>query len=103
MWPDTLPTNDVLTQAVTLRKAFANDDDNGQTYIETIAKSGYRLLVPVQVLEAPEAAVDSGELADLPLPPADAGGRPRSAVRCRPGFAGRGDGSGARHCWQSAY
>ncbi|WP_019662035.1 winged helix-turn-helix domain-containing protein [Stenotrophomonas hibiscicola] len=76
VWPDTLPTNDVLTQAVTqLRKAFANDDDNGQTYIETIAKSGYRLLVPVQVLEAPEAAVDSGELADLPLPPADAGGR----------------------------
>ncbi len=66
----------MLTQAVTqLRKAFANDDDNGQTYIETIAKSGYRLLVPVQVLEAPEAAVDSGELADLPLPPADAGGR----------------------------
>lgn len=35
VWPDTLPTNDVLTQAVTqLRKAFANDDDNGQAYIE---------------------------------------------------------------------
>ena len=51
VWPDTLPTNDVLTQAVTqLRKAFANDDDNGQAYIETIAKTGYRLRVPVQVL-----------------------------------------------------
>ncbi len=55
VWPDTLPTNDVLTQAVTqLRKAFSNDDDNGQAYIETIAKTGYRLLVPVQVLDDAE-------------------------------------------------
>ncbi len=56
VWPDTLPTNDVLTQAVTqLRKAFSNDDDNGQAYIETIAKTGYRLLVPVQVLDDVES------------------------------------------------
>ncbi|OBU49787.1 winged helix-turn-helix domain-containing protein [Stenotrophomonas maltophilia] len=56
VWPDTLPTNDVLTQAVTqLRKAFANDDDNGQAYIETIAKTGYRLRVPVQAMPEPEA------------------------------------------------
>lgn len=62
VWPDTLPTNDVLTQAVTqLRKVFANDDDNGQAYIETIAKSGYRLLVPVLVLDdvAPVVEVDA--------------------------------------------
>lgn len=73
VWPDTLPTNDVLTQAVTqLRKAFANDEDNGQTYIETIAKSGYRLLVPVQVLDTPEPVVDTVELADPSLPLAGA-------------------------------
>lgn len=63
VWPDTLPTNDVLTQAVTqLRKAFSTDQDNGQTYIETIAKTGYRLLVPVQVLAdaVPESAADAG-------------------------------------------
>ncbi|WP_313206608.1 winged helix-turn-helix domain-containing protein [Stenotrophomonas sp.] len=62
VWPDTLPTNDVLTQAVTqLRKAFSTDQDNGQTYIETIAKTGYRLLVPVQVLAdaVPEGAEDA--------------------------------------------
>lgn len=69
VWPDTLPTNDVLTQAVTqLRKAFSNDDDNGQAYIETIAKTGYRLLVPVQVLDdvepAPSAGADDG-IADV--------------------------------------
>ncbi len=52
VWPDTLPTNDVLTQAVTqLRKAFATDEEAGTTYIETIAKTGYRLLVPVSAVE----------------------------------------------------
>lgn len=53
VWPDTLPTNDVLTQAVTqLRKAFSSDDVTGTPYIETIAKTGYRLLVPVTVQDA---------------------------------------------------
>jgi DNA-binding winged helix-turn-helix (wHTH) protein/Tol biopolymer transport system component len=48
IWPDTLPTNDVLTQAITqLRKAFSEDRENPR-YIETIAKSGYRLLAPVE-------------------------------------------------------
>lgn len=55
VWADTLPTNDVLTQAVTqLRKAFSSEDDDGPAYIETIAKTGYRLLVPVQALAEPE-------------------------------------------------
>ncbi len=57
VWPDTLPTNDVLTQAVTqLRKAFSGDEDGATTYIETIAKSGYRLLAAVSVVEAEEPA-----------------------------------------------
>ncbi|WP_337243911.1 winged helix-turn-helix domain-containing protein [Luteimonas sp. gir] len=54
-WPDTMPTDDVLTQAITqLRKAFGHGDvgaAEGRRYIETIAKSGYRLTVPVSVLE----------------------------------------------------
>ena len=49
VWPDTLPTDDVLTQAVTqLRKAFG---PQGRGYIETIAKAGYRLLAPVEHIE----------------------------------------------------
>lgn len=56
VWPDTLPTNDVVTQAITqLRKAF--DDERGNpSYIETIAKNGYRLLAPIQWIyaEAPD-------------------------------------------------
>ncbi|MBL8262464.1 MAG: PD40 domain-containing protein [Xanthomonadaceae bacterium] len=47
VWPDTLPTDDVLTQAVTqLRKAFGDDRERPR-YIETIAKQGYRLVAPV--------------------------------------------------------
>lgn len=78
VWPDTLPTNDVLTQAVTqLRKAFAGSDDAGP-YIETIAKSGYRLLVPVSLPIAQEMRPDTAEDAstgmaapagDDPVPP----------------------------------
>ncbi len=60
VWPDTLPTNDVLTQAITqLRKAFSRDDDAGTAYIETIAKTGYRLLQPVSVLVEPGPDVDA--------------------------------------------
>ena len=63
VWPGTLPTDDVLTQAVTqLRKAFG-DGHEAPRYIETIAKMGYRLLAPVEWLEsAPSPPV-------LPSPP----------------------------------
>jgi Tol biopolymer transport system component/DNA-binding winged helix-turn-helix (wHTH) protein len=54
VWPDTLPTDDVLTQAIAqLRKAFCEDRD-APRYLETIAKGGYRLLAPLQWLEGPE-------------------------------------------------
>lgn len=47
VWPDTLPTDDVLTQAIAqLRKAFGDDRD-APKYLETIAKGGYRLVAPV--------------------------------------------------------
>lgn len=47
VWPDTMPTDDVVTQAITqLRKALGNG--KGVPYIETIAKQGYRLLAPVE-------------------------------------------------------
>ena len=50
VWPDTLPSDDVLTQAVTqLRKAFQEVRGDSR-YIETIAKGGYRLLAEVEDL-----------------------------------------------------
>lgn len=71
VWPDTLPTNDVLTQAVTqLRKAFASDDDGGLVYIETIAKTGYRLMVPVTVVVADAPAAVPADEGRGTTPPA---------------------------------
>ncbi|MGH8072695.1 MAG: winged helix-turn-helix domain-containing protein [Lysobacter sp.] len=59
VWPDTLPTNDVVTQAVTqLRKAFGAAD-NASPYIETIAKGGYRLLAEVEWLSSAGAAAEA--------------------------------------------
>ncbi len=86
VWPDTLPTNDVLTQAVTqLRKAFAIGEDNGQAYIETIAKTGYRLLVPVQALQDSEGLAQTAQALDdaasEDLPQADAHDVRRRSLR----------------------
>ena len=64
VWPDTLPTNDVVTQAVTqLRKAFGPADDDAPPYIETIAKGGYRLLAEVEWLVPVRTAVESAATA----------------------------------------
>lgn len=58
VWPDTLPTDDVLTQAIALlRKAFG-DDRGAPRYIETIARGGYRLLAAHAWLAAPAAVAD---------------------------------------------
>lgn len=88
VWPDTLPTNDVLTQAVTqLRKAFSGDDESGIVYIETIAKTGYRLVQPVSEPvrssePAAEAAIEPVVPVQDEVPPAAAWTpRPRSLWR----------------------
>ncbi|HEY9254733.1 MAG TPA: winged helix-turn-helix domain-containing protein [Stenotrophomonas sp.] len=101
VWPDTLPTNDVVTQAITqLRKAlqYAGDDAGRAGYIETIAKTGYRLLAPVQWetaaappqvhafealgsaaegVAAPPAVATTASAANMPAPPT----RKRRALR----------------------
>lgn len=68
VWPDTLPSDDVVTQAVTqLRKAFGEVRGDPQ-YIETIAKGGYRLVAPVEWLggvETPGITDPAGPAADL--------------------------------------
>lgn len=52
VWAGTLPSDDVLTQAIAqLRKAFG-DDRGTPRYLETIAKGGYRLLAPAAWVES---------------------------------------------------
>ena len=77
VWPDTLPTDDVLTQAITqLRKAFCEDRD-APRYLETIAKGGYRLLAPVSWLD-PET--DNAVAAGAAVPVQDAAATPDVAT-----------------------
>jgi len=72
VWPDTMPTDDVLTQAVTqLRKAFGDDRD-APRYIETIAKTGYRLLAPAQWLDGEIGAAADEPVTLAPAPADDA-------------------------------
>lgn len=70
VWAGTLPTIDVVTQAVvSLRKALGGDGD-ATASVETIPKTGYRLLLPVEWLPPDEAPARS-------LPAPAAGSRPR--------------------------
>lgn len=80
-WPDSTPTDDVLTQAITqLRKAFAAADSS-EPYIETIARGGYRLLVSAQV-QATEG--DDAAPVDTAFPPAAAGAPAQAGHGQRP-------------------
>lgn len=75
VWPDSFPTGDVLTQAIVqLRRAF-DDDVDAPRYIETIARSGYRLLADVSWVPAPAAPVAA---VVAPFAPMD--GQPANAL-----------------------
>src|SRR5690606_23929182 len=69
VWAGTLPTMDVVTQAVaTLRKALGGDGES-PAYVETIPKTGYRLLATVQWLPrtppAPAQTTATGRAPEL--------------------------------------
>ncbi len=59
VWEGTVVTDDVLSRCISeLRKVFG-DDPSDPEYIETIRKTGYRLIAPVHV-EGSEASPPSG-------------------------------------------
>ncbi|WP_186442595.1 winged helix-turn-helix domain-containing protein [Lysobacter antibioticus] len=88
VWPDTLPTDDVVTQAITqLRKAFDEDRGNPR-YIETIAKNGYRLLARVEWLQPEGAPAPAGDSAAA-APPAAVDAAAATATATASGYAAR--------------
>ncbi|MCI2245336.1 winged helix-turn-helix domain-containing protein [Xanthomonas sp. PPL568] len=86
VWPDTQPTNDVVTQAITqLRKAFAaGERGEAPVYIETLAKSGYRLVAPVQALPDVEAEVETEVVAASTTDADDAAATSAASVPAAP-------------------
>lgn len=79
VWPDTLPTDDVVTQAITqLRKALGDDRERPR-YIETLAKQGYRLIAPIEWLDVadvpPVTSTDAVAPVTASAPPMPAPGR----------------------------
>ncbi len=56
VWPDTFVEEGTLARNIsTLRKALG-DDSEGQNFIETVPRRGYRFVAPVQQFSFPEAA-----------------------------------------------
>jgi DNA-binding winged helix-turn-helix (wHTH) protein len=69
LWPDTFVDEANLTQHVyTLRKALG-DQPNGQPFIETVPRRGYRLATAVR--EVVEAASTNAAAGDVVRPPRD--------------------------------
>ena len=65
VWPDTLPGDDVVTQAITQLRRALGDDREQSRYIETLAKQGYRLIAPVEWLIDEVAAAQPEQAADV--------------------------------------
>jgi TolB-like protein/DNA-binding winged helix-turn-helix (wHTH) protein/Tfp pilus assembly protein PilF len=80
VWSDTFVTDDALTRVISeLRKTF-EDDARQPTFIETIPKSGYRLLVPV-VFPAAETRVLAATPRAKALKPSMRPGKPTGLSR----------------------
>ena len=61
LWPDVAVTDNALTQAVSELRQALGDDSSKPTYIQTVARRGYRFIAPVESIavarEAPVGAV----------------------------------------------
>jgi TolB-like protein/Flp pilus assembly protein TadD len=65
VWPDTFVTDDVLTRAISeLRRVFG-DDARESRFIQTIPKSGYRLIAPVSSSGADQGIAAHGQAVHL--------------------------------------
>jgi Tol biopolymer transport system component/DNA-binding winged helix-turn-helix (wHTH) protein len=56
VWTDTVVTDDVLSRCISQLRKVLGDDAHDPDYIETIRKTGYRLIAPVRVPEVEQAA-----------------------------------------------
>jgi len=50
IWPDVTVTENALTQAISDLRQSLGDDSSSPTYIQTVARRGYRFIAPVEAL-----------------------------------------------------
>ena len=53
LWPDVAVTDNALTQAVSELRQALGDDPSKPTYVQTVARRGYRFIAPVAHEQAP--------------------------------------------------
>jgi DNA-binding winged helix-turn-helix (wHTH) protein/tetratricopeptide (TPR) repeat protein len=71
LWPDVAVTDNALTQAVSELRQALGDDSSKPTYIQTVARRGYRFIAPVESLAAmPTSPVPVHEAITESRPPA---------------------------------
>jgi DNA-binding winged helix-turn-helix (wHTH) protein/TolB-like protein/Tfp pilus assembly protein PilF len=59
VWPDSFVEEANLTVNISILRKLLGESDEGQTYIETVPKKGYRFVAPVrEITEEPPAPVD---------------------------------------------
>ena len=74
LWPDVAVTDNALTQAVSELRQALGDDPSSPSYLQTVARRGYRFIAPVQ--RGAGAATDGGGASASPVRP----GHPAIAV-----------------------
>ena len=69
LWPDTVVEEGSLTSHISLLRKTLGKNSNGQEFIETLSKRGYRFLAPVTLAasEAPESVLSRIMLVVLPF------------------------------------
>ena len=57
LWPDVAVTDNALTQAVSELRQALGDDPSNPTYVQTVARRGYRFIAPVSGTRAEDFRV----------------------------------------------
>ena len=66
LWPDVAVTDNALTQAVSELRQALGDDPSKPTYVQTVARRGYRFIAPVTTLrQRPSASAGTRTATDI--------------------------------------
>jgi len=61
LWPDTFVEESNLAQHIFVLRRILGDDQNGNSFIQTVPRRGYKFIVPVTQFEISSGAPGSGQ------------------------------------------